>query len=571
MAADAGRTGRAPPARIGNYLVERPLGVGAQADVFLARDVVLRRPVALKLLHPSDDDRANLRAVEEARVIATLDHPNIVRVHHVELVDGMWAMAMEYVDGGSLHQRVEGLGPMTVEAVLRHAMAIADALAHAHHLGVVHRDVKPQNLLVTRTGVVKLADFGLAAPLAAAGRMAAVGTPQFVAPEVWLGQPASAASDIYALGGTLLYLLTGLPPFPAARTMDELRTAHRKHAPSLPPKLPPAVAALLSRCLAKAVDGRFPTAGAVGEAASAALDALGLGRDRRTRTDPAVVGRETQLDLELRALPPLAEARAALELALASDVALIWIAGGRGDARARIVRAVLAGASARWFVAARCRIGVGDDDLGLAIGAPLAAASNPGADWIERVIASLRREGRTGTTVLEVEVERPLTEAEASELVTLARKVEGAGVRVVATSDAAVAQVVSQALAQAQVGYLGRAIAVGEMTADHLRYHLDAWVRLGEEPRLPWSADAVTLAVSTTMTEGLDLDRLLHNAVVIARAARRAVVTSWCVLAGAAHREWLGGPDDVAERWRQPPTRWPTAEVLEVLRRARGG
>ena len=116
--------------RVGNYIVERRLGSGGQADVFLARDVVLRRLVALKVLHrTSAGQEKNVRGLEEARLIATLDHPNIVRVHHVELSEGVWYMAMEYVDGGNMELRVGRAGPLDPNRALRYAMVVADALA----------------------------------------------------------------------------------------------------------------------------------------------------------------------------------------------------------------------------------------------------------------------------------------------------------------------------------------------------------------------------------------------------------------------------------------------------------
>src|SRR5215468_4500846 len=182
--------------RVGNYIVERRLGSGGQADVFLARDVVLRRLVALKVLHRTSAG-PNVRALEEARLIATLDHANIVRVFHVELAEGTWYMAMEYVDGGNLELRVARAGALEPARALRYALVVADALAHAHKIGVIHRDVKPQNLLETRAGVLKLADFGLAGLRReslenTAKPVRLVGTPQYLAPEMWLGEPATA-------------------------------------------------------------------------------------------------------------------------------------------------------------------------------------------------------------------------------------------------------------------------------------------------------------------------------------------------------------------------------------------
>src|SRR5262249_24703162 len=217
-AAPRGTAGRV--IRVGNYIVERGLGSGGQADVFLARDVVLRRLVALKVLHRTTSAGQNVRGLEEARLIATLDHPNIVRVFHVELSEGVWYMAMEDVDGGNLQLRVTRAGARDAGGGVRSALVVADALAHAHQIGVVHRDVKPQNLLETRAGVIKLADFGLAGLRQegldnTARALRLVGTPQYLAPEMWLGEPATAKSDMYGLGATLFFMLAGRPPFQA--------------------------------------------------------------------------------------------------------------------------------------------------------------------------------------------------------------------------------------------------------------------------------------------------------------------------------------------------------------------
>src|SRR6185503_14482103 len=207
--------------RLGHYLVERGLGSGGEATVLLARDVILRRKVALKILHGNEDEPSTIRGLNEARLIAKLDHPNIVRVYHVEHSHGVWFMAMEYIDGGNLGERVRRLGAMDPVRALRAALAVAGALDHAHQTGVVHRDLKPQNLLVSRTGAIKLADFGLAAVAclqrAEGGRRhqsgPRVGTPLFAAPELWSGKPATPSSDLYSLGACLYFFLAARAPF----------------------------------------------------------------------------------------------------------------------------------------------------------------------------------------------------------------------------------------------------------------------------------------------------------------------------------------------------------------------
>jgi tRNA A-37 threonylcarbamoyl transferase component Bud32 len=255
------------PGRLGNYVVERRLGSGGQADVFLARDVVLRRPVALRILHPSEDDAANLRAVEEARLVATLDHPGIVRVHHVERVGGVWAIAMEYVDGESLEARVEREGPMTAAAALRVVAAVADALEHAHRIGVVHRDVKPQNILVRPDLSAVLVDFGIARdslrPVSLTRTGARVGTPGYMAPEQLAGRVGEigARTDVFALGLVLWRGLFGPDLFASEEELKRYAARARALLPPSAQELGPQLRGVLYRALEPQVRHRYASAG----------------------------------------------------------------------------------------------------------------------------------------------------------------------------------------------------------------------------------------------------------------------------------------------------------------------
>jgi tRNA A-37 threonylcarbamoyl transferase component Bud32 len=564
--------GTSAPGRFGNYVVERRLGSGGQADVFLARDVVLRRSVALKILHPSGDDAANLRAVEEARLIATLDHPGIVRVHHVERVAGVWAIAMEYVDGGSLETRVEGGGAMTVDAGLRVVAAVADALEHAHRIGVVHRDVKPQNVLLTRAGHVKLADFGLAMLRGRPGPAAAVGTPSFVAPEVWLGQPPGPASDLYALGATLVYLLGGGGPFPSARTVADIRNAHLRQAPAIPATVPPPVRALIERCLAKAPADRFASGAALATAAQDVRADLAGERAPRPRAvgtvPPAPAGRD--LEHAVADLPPFADARSGLAAALTAGTPVVILAGSRREITARVARTSVAAIASRFTVAARCRLAGAGPLLAAAVARPLRIAASTGPRWSDAVLAAVQPAAPVALhAIVEVELERALTQGEIHDLRHLARCAEGRAVHVVVTCDPALAEQVVIAFAGAGLGYLVRVVRIAEQTAAHVREHVLLWTRHCSDGGVAWTPDALALIAHLVLAEGCDLDRLLHNAVAIARAARMPLVTSWCVTGGAAHPEPLAGPADIAEGWRSRPHTWPSPDALAALRRAR--
>ena len=187
-------------------------------EVYRARDAVLERSVAIKVLHRNLAGDAGFieRFRREARAAANLNHQNIVAVHDWGSVDGIYYMVMEYVAGLSVREilHAEGiLAPAQAADVLEQTLA---ALQHAHRQGIVHRDVKPENLMVTRDGVVKVADFGLArafadAQITEAGNV--IGTVQYLAPEQLQGEPADPRTDLYALGVVAFELLTGRLPF----------------------------------------------------------------------------------------------------------------------------------------------------------------------------------------------------------------------------------------------------------------------------------------------------------------------------------------------------------------------
>lgn len=258
--------------RVGRFRLTGLLGQGAMGRVFRAEDTMLRRQVALKVL-PKTIKRGQRtveaeKLIREARAVASLEHPNIVQVYEVNEVGGVYYIAMELVDAGSLRDLVEAQGPIDYLRACQLGAEAAEALGYAHASGIVHRDVKPANLLLTRTGRVKVADFGLARvedPSDLTNFLAeSVGTPQFVAPEILQGHAASGKSDMYSLGATLWYLLTGKPPFEAARA-EELLHKH-VHAPipnlkKLRPDLPDALVRTITTSLAKDPAKRHGNAG----------------------------------------------------------------------------------------------------------------------------------------------------------------------------------------------------------------------------------------------------------------------------------------------------------------------
>jgi serine/threonine-protein kinase len=257
--------------RVGRFRLISLLGTGAMGRVFRAEDTLLHRQVALKVL-PKVLKRGGRtiavdRLIREARAAATLDHPHVVTVYEVNESNGVYYIAMEMLEGGSLRDLVKGAGALEYSRACMLAADTAEALAHAHATGVVHRDVKPANLMLTRNGRCKVADFGLARVDDANDLSSvfgeSVGTPQFVAPEILRGQPASSQSDVYSLGGTLWFLLTGRPVF-ESNTASELLSKHLE-APvpdlsALRPDLPPGLVQAVYKSLAKRPCDRFDSA-----------------------------------------------------------------------------------------------------------------------------------------------------------------------------------------------------------------------------------------------------------------------------------------------------------------------
>src|SRR5881397_3895163 len=203
----------------GHYALERELGRGGMAVVYLARDVRLDRSVAIKLLPPelAAQDKLRDRFMREARTAARLSHPHIVPIHAVDEVGGFVFYVMAYVDGETLAERVMSRGPLPPAEATRVLREVAWALAYAHAQGVVHRDVKPANILLERgTGRAMVTDFGIARLAAASGETAVgelLGTPEYMSPEQAGGDVVDGRSDLYALGAVGFFALTGRPPF----------------------------------------------------------------------------------------------------------------------------------------------------------------------------------------------------------------------------------------------------------------------------------------------------------------------------------------------------------------------
>jgi serine/threonine protein kinase len=361
-------------AKLGNYRIERLLGRGRMGMVYLARDEALLRHVAVKVLAWSLAEAKNQDPeawlLSEARNIARVSHPAVIQVHGVARHGPYAYIAMEFVDGVSAEQMLKDKGPFPPGPATEILLRIASALQAAHECGVIHRDVKPANILIRSDGSAKLGDFGMAihrqAPSAAATGHPQVGTPLYTAPEIWNGAEASPATDLYALGATYHHLLTGRPPFEA----EDLPTLVQAHLTQRPPRLgvmaqrlPEACVQVVEACLAKSAAERPASAQALAWMARGVLRALERGGSQPARRSssthasvqlpsarpaPELLGLSHSPFADFPEIPdlesyePFRSVGAELRAALRPAGACVYLAGQPGSGRSRLLRGILA-------------------------------------------------------------------------------------------------------------------------------------------------------------------------------------------------------------------------------------
>lgn len=277
----------------GRYRINRPIASGGMAQVFEATDEVLARRVAVKILHPhlSNDEAFVRRFRAEAVSAARLTHPSIVSVYDTVEDAGINAIVMELVSGTTLRADIDAHGPLQLSAVLAIGSQVADALGAAHANGLVHRDVKPANILLSADGRVLVADFGIAKAAQSSDNTdagAMVGTAKYLAPEQVDGRAVDGRTDVYALGVVLYEALTGVAPF--VGESDTATALMRLHADPVRPRqirpdIPVSVEAVIGRSLARRPEDRFPSAAAM----RAALLAAGADPSRAHQVAQAAV------------------------------------------------------------------------------------------------------------------------------------------------------------------------------------------------------------------------------------------------------------------------------------------
>jgi eukaryotic-like serine/threonine-protein kinase len=294
----------------GRYRIIRKLGAGGMANVYLAEDQELGRRVAIKILNDrhANDDQFVERFRREAKNAAGLSHPNIVSIYDRGEAEGTYYIAMEYLDGRSLKELIVGRGPAPVHVAIDYTRKILDALRFAHRNGIVHRDIKPHNVIVDAEGRVKVTDFGIAR--AGTSQMTEVGsiigTAQYLSPEQAKGAPVDQTSDLYSVGIVLYELLTGKVPF----TGDSPVEIAMKHISAIPeppssirPDIPEDLDLVVLRALAKTPEERYPSAEEMDKDLARVAQGLAISRETEEAATQ-ILSRSQMTPATMVAAPP---------------------------------------------------------------------------------------------------------------------------------------------------------------------------------------------------------------------------------------------------------------------------
>jgi len=295
---------------LGKYKIVAPLGNGGFGAVYLARDTWIDKDVAIKVPHKQNLNFSEL--LREPRLLAALDHPNIVSITTAEKQENVFFIVMEYVEGRTLDDIITARGALDADLALDYALQIGLAIDHAHRQGVIHRDLRPPNVLVSDTGVLKVADFGTSRFLEiAAHGTTVIGSPPYMAPEQFDGR-AVFASDLYSFGVTMYQMLTGTLPYegPAPGDLDRLRRGELLSPPRLrEPSIPKALNDIVMRAMAPDLRHRYQRAGELLNDLEASRSVLTSGSRPPQAVDQGVAGSAASGTEEARSIRSRLRAR----------------------------------------------------------------------------------------------------------------------------------------------------------------------------------------------------------------------------------------------------------------------
>jgi serine/threonine-protein kinase len=599
--------------KLGNYRLERLIGRGRMGVVYLANDEALLRPTAIKLLSWKQADAHGHDPVRwflaEARMVARINHPRVVQIYGAARQDDHCYIAMEYVVGRSAEAMIAD-GPVAPEVATDILIQAASALHAAHRSGVIHRDVKPANLLVGAGGVTKLGDFGMAlgGPEVNAGNAnVRVGTPYYTAPEIWAGGAATAASDVYSLAATYYHLLTGQPPFPGNDVAAVERGHLRGPIPDprrFVPSLPASCAALVARGLAKDPRERH------GSAMTLLWEARRVLQDLASKAshEPALPGLELELTSgpgEDRRGPPPAPPESLRPLGFVrrpffgnAPVALETGWAPLASARARVLQALeladtpavalTGGAGGHPALCHHLADALGRERLVVALDVP----ASPGERTLLQLLCRAAGASEEGTEEASVDglVERFSEERQHRDRPPIVVLV---GLSVPHPSTAGLARIVdaahwSGAFRLVLAGAPGLAAALERvriapggarvpevllppLERAEIEGYVRGWIDASVAPRTPpiiLSRDAVLL-VSLRSEGALDrIDCMAENMLVLAAAEGRRTLSSWHAWAASDQERWATAPPDPLPA---RPEAWPPPEVTDVIDACRRG
>jgi type II secretory pathway predicted ATPase ExeA len=575
--------------------------------VYLAQDEALLRPTAIKIMSwsflDSNANRPEAWFLAEARGVASIDHPGVVQVYNVAKHGGYCYVAMEYVEGVSGDMLVSTRGPLPAIEATQIILQIAGALEHAHGRNIIHRDVKPANVLVRKDGTAKLGDFGMALHAASVdpGMHATVGTPHYIAPETWRGSPANRLSDIYALGATYFYFLTGRPPFDAKDVRALIEEHERLPVPdpaSFEPGLSPDCGRIIRKCMAKKSSDRYSSCQELSWDLRGILRRLNCSNLVKTAEGPAAdsidewsIGHRTlpgPLEpwagaLGFRRRPfaaisplgcpyesePILGLRSQLTAFLNTESGdTLILKGANGSGRTMLTLRCMADLPNNAY-AAYMDLKYGEEplaqELGLSQWACRALGALPSTSArsdrnLEGLLEHLAEKSKSALLVFDSVPARPQLIEELSSLVRAARST--GYMRLVIVGSQGVDEQVARRLGEE--GRMMRMLTVPPLEPRQTADYLASWITSARNPRAApviFTLDAAFLIHHRTSGNLARINSLACNMLQVAAQQKRRLLPSWLA--------WLaldvdGQLPDGALAVKEPED-WPTPEVLNIL------